>query len=153
MADEEPVRIVEVPPARWMEVLRVESASFAHPWDPGTVHEVLHSRFCRALGAEAPDGSLVGHVLYAVQGGLCHVLDLAVLPGWRRRGIGTRLARAMLERLKAEGVEFSFLEVRASNAGAEAFYRSLGFEPVGRRPRYYPDTGEDAVVMVRLLAS
>ncbi|WP_461395726.1 GNAT family N-acetyltransferase, partial [Deferrisoma sp.] len=100
MAGDPWVRIVEVPPSRWLEVLRVEARSFEHPWDPGTVRDVLHSRFCRALGAEGPGGRLVGHLLYAVQGGLCHLLDLAVVPEWRRRGVGTKLVREALDRLR-----------------------------------------------------
>ncbi len=153
VTDDPAVRIVGVPPSRWLEVLRVEAASFEHPWDPGTVRDVLHSRFCLALGAETPEGRLVAHLLYAVQGGLCHLLDLAVLPEWRRRGIGARLVREAQDRMRAEGVEFVFLEVRASNESGQAFYRGLGFEPVGRRPGYYPDTGEDAVVMIRDLVA
>lgn len=71
------------------------------------------------------------------------ILNLAVAPEYRRRGIGRQLLRTLL----ASHPGSVFLEVRASNAAACAFYQSAGFEPVGRRPGYYDSPLEDAVVM------
>lgn len=76
-----------------------------------------------------------------------HLTDLGVAPAARRRGVG----RALVDRLRQEGqqrrVRLIVLEVRESNAAALALYAGLGFVEQARRPRYYDDTGEAAVVM------
>jgi ribosomal-protein-alanine N-acetyltransferase len=65
----------------------------------------------------------------------------------QRRGIGSKLLAAMVEELRTAGVREFILEVRASNQRALGFYRSLGWSETGRRPRYYADPEEDAVLM------
>ncbi len=76
-----------------------------------------------------------------------HVLNVAVAPGARRRG----LARAILDRVEGQGREqgarVAMLEVRRGNGPAIALYRSRGYREVGIRPRYYAEDGEDALVM------
>jgi ribosomal-protein-alanine N-acetyltransferase len=57
--------------------------------------------------------------------------------------------RDSLATLAARGARMAFLEVRETNAAAVAFYRGLGFDPIGRRPAYYADTGEDALLLFR----
>ena len=66
------------------------------------------------------------------------ILNLAVDPAWRRRGMARRLLDAELSRSKTQW----FLEVRESNAGARRFYESLGFREAGRRENYYPTLAE-----------
>ena len=80
------------------------------------------------------------------------VLNLAVLPALRRQGIGRRLLEEVLTRGRTKGAHRCWLELRASNQCALAFYRSLGFEETQRRPRYYRQPEEDAIVCVRQLA-
>jgi ribosomal protein S18 acetylase RimI-like enzyme len=79
-----------------------------------------------------------------------HVLLTGVAAAARRRGTASRLFGAVLERER--GLARVQLEVRESNAGAQAFYRALGFHPSGRRPRHYPG-GEAAILMSRSLES
>lgn len=76
-----------------------------------------------------------------------HIANVAVLPDQRRSGIGTRLVAALLEESRARGATAATLEVRTGNIAARALYRQLGFVPVGTRPAYYTDTGEDAIIM------
>lgn len=73
----------------------------------------------------------------------CEILNLAVHPQSRRRGIASALVRGALQQTPGEW----FLEVRESNSAAIAFYKSLGFNPCGRRPEYYHDPAEAAIVM------
>jgi ribosomal-protein-alanine N-acetyltransferase len=94
------------------------------------------------------DGETVGFVVVHRVLTEVQVLSLAVAAPFRRRGTG----RALLERaLEGEpGVREIHLEVRSNDAAAQAFYRCMGFEEVGRRPRFYPG-GVDAVLMRRAL--
>ena len=97
---------------------------------------------------------LVASVAGAVQGaalGLLqvddgHVVDLAVAPALRRRGVGRRLLSALTAELRTRGARAVTLEVRAGNLGGLSLYRGAGFVVEGRRPRYYPD-GEDALLL------
>lgn len=76
------------------------------------------------------------------------ILNLAVLPAARRRGIGRRLLEEALRQGRAAGARQCWLELRASNKGALAFYRAQGFNESQRRPRYYREPVEDAIVCV-----
>jgi len=77
-----------------------------------------------------------------------HLTDLGVTARARRRGVG----RALVQALCREPARVVFLEVRERNLPALGLYRSLGFTELDRRARYYPDTGEDAVVMQLILS-
>lgn len=92
------------------------------------------------------DGKIAGY-----GGGWCvlpefHLLNLAVAPAVRRRGVATALVGKVLDRARERSCREVLLEVRKGNSEAEALYRKLGFEPISRRPKYYSG-GEDAVVM------
>ena len=78
-----------------------------------------------------------------------HVLDLAVHPAWRRRGLARFLLDIALRRAAASGAALALLEVRAGNQPALALYATLGFRPAGRRPSYYRDPVEDALLLER----
>jgi ribosomal-protein-alanine N-acetyltransferase len=79
--------------------------------------------------------------------GEAHVTTFAVLPSWRRQGIGGYLMVAMMDLVADLGASVATLEVRVSNDAARALYSRFGFRPVGVRPRYYSDNGEDALIM------
>ncbi len=76
-----------------------------------------------------------------------HILNLAVHPIQRRKGIARRLLSEGLAQARTLGAEVAWLEVRPSNAAARALYESFEFKEVGRRPRYYDDTQEDALLL------
>lgn len=78
-----------------------------------------------------------GFVLVQVAADEAEILTLAVRPSARRRGTGSRLVAAASDRAFDRGARRLFLEVAADNAAALALYAALGFEPAGRRPRYY----------------
>jgi ribosomal-protein-alanine N-acetyltransferase len=76
-----------------------------------------------------------------------HITTFAVLPAWRRQGIGARLMLAMMDLATELRARVATLEVRLSNDAARGLYARFGFRPVGIRPRYYSDNGEDALIM------
>ena len=90
-------------------------------------------------------GYMVAWVIAPVE---CQVGSIAVLPEFRRRGLGRQLLEILLAACRETGTRDTYLEVRVSNEPAIALYRSLGFENDGIRKRYYQD-GEDAYTMAR----
>ena len=136
------------------EVLAIEAASFALPWTQEMFeNDIARGDLSEALVAHLPAAGtpppLVGYICVWVVGGEVHINNLAVAPRWRRRGVAGALLKATLERGRARGARCAFLEVRASNLGAQALYRQYGFKPTGVRGHYYDHPIEDAVVMKR----
>ena len=99
--------------------------------------------------AEEEKGKAVGFLLGRQMADEVEILNLAVASVWRRQGIGRRLVDEVMARGQAQGVRQWWLEVRASNQGALAFYAALGFVEARRRPQYYRHPTEDAVLCVR----
>jgi ribosomal-protein-alanine acetyltransferase len=117
---------------------RIQSASpEASQWD---VREYLKYDLLVALCAGRVAGFAVARRLAE---GESELLNLAVDPAFRRRGIGRRLVADLISTHRGA----LWLEVRESNIGARNFYKSLGFHEAGCRPGYYPDSTEGAIVM------
>jgi ribosomal-protein-alanine N-acetyltransferase len=93
------------------------------------------------------DGLVVGFAGLWVMVDEAHVTTFAVHRRWRRRGVGERLLLALLDLAVARRAREATLEVRLSNMPARRLYEKYGFRPVGIRPRYYSDNGEDALIM------
>ncbi len=122
----------------------------------------LSSWSARQIGAELMVTNQVGLVAIergAVIGWCCgrfceaeaEVLKITVAGPHRRRGIGGLLLAELERRLSDSGAASLLLEVRAANDGAVAFYGDCGFQLVGRRPRYYRDPEDDAVLMCKVI--
>lgn len=94
------------------------------------------------------DGRVEGILIGRVAADEFEILNLAVRKTCRRRGIATHLVSFALEYARSAGARQTYLEVRASNKGGIAFYARLGFRVCGRRPSYYHNPTEDAVVLV-----
>lgn len=125
----------------------IERLSFATPWPAYAFEQELRgNRLARYLAAHA-EGRLVAFAGLWMMVDEAHVTTISVHPDWRRRGIGRRLMLALLELAVEIGARRMTLEVRPSNAGARALYAEFGFVLAGRRPGYYSDDGEDALVM------
>ena len=117
------------------------------PWsDAAFLAEAANPR-ARYRVALSPDGEVLGAA--GMQGvlGEDSVTTLAVAPEARRRGLGRALMQALIAVCREESALFLTLEVRASNAAAIALYRSLGFAAEGRRPNFYQDPREDALLL------
>ena len=94
-------------------------------------------------------GQLAGYAGVWVFAEEAHIMNIAVDPSCRRRGIGEALLLTLLARTVEMGARLAYLEVRPTNEQAIALYAKLGFHPYGRRPGYYADTGEDALLMAQ----
>jgi ribosomal-protein-alanine N-acetyltransferase len=125
----------------------IERASFAVPWpDDAYRNEIRTNRLASYVVARAGD-EVVGFAGIWVMVDEAHITTFAVDPRWRRRGIGERMLLALLDLSVARRAREATLEVRLSNIPARKLYEKYGFRPVGIRPRYYSDNGEDALIM------
>ena len=94
-------------------------------------------------------GNLAGYVGVHLVVDEGYIDNVAVFPAWRRRGVATRLLGRLCAHARREKLQFLTLEVREGNLPAIAFYQKLGFAQVGRRPRFYDDPQEDALLLTR----
>jgi ribosomal-protein-alanine N-acetyltransferase len=131
-------------------VMEIERAAFSHPWSEALVRRELAQEFSTPLLA-AEGGAVLGFAIAWLVHDELHVLNVAVAPEARRRGVARALLAEVEERARGQGARVAMLEVRRSNGPAIALYRAAGYREVAVRPRYYPD-GEDARVMDKALA-
>ena len=139
-------RIRPASPADAAILSLLERRCFSDPWTAEGFREVLSAPVCFGLVA-AKGKDVQGYFLARLVAGEGEVLNLAVDPDHRRRGIGRALLEAGLRELQLRGGREVFLEVRESNAGARAMYLARGFRVVGARPHYYRQPVEDALVL------
>lgn len=127
-------------------IAELEKVCFSDPWSVNSVESELNNAL--SLWLVAMDGDkLVGYIGSQTVLGEGDMMNLAVSPECRRMGIGEGLVNALVAALSAKGAKRLALEVRASNAPAIALYEKLGFQIVGRRPNYYRNPKEDALIM------
>jgi ribosomal-protein-alanine N-acetyltransferase len=129
-------------------VMAVEQACFVnHAARDAIEWEARHSDVSRMYVLRHESGLVVGFCAGWVVVDELHVNSLAVLPGWRGRGLATGLLAAVLDASRAEGARRATLEVRTSNTAARALYERFGFAQAGLRHGYYTDPPEDALIL------
>ena len=129
-------------------VTEIEKATFARPWTrEDFLREMEVNKVARYL-VYVLDGEIVGYAGAWVILDESHITNIAIREDMRGRGYGKALVKALLQYLSNLGAEYATLEVRVSNATARHVYESLGFVRMGKRPHYYEDNGEDALLMV-----
>jgi ribosomal-protein-alanine N-acetyltransferase len=139
------------------EITPIERASYPTPWSVAMFVLELTRTEGIALGARGPaeidgrPGPLLGYVICTPQADEWHVMNVSVAPEHRGRGVARALLRELHTILAGAtaGRARLTLEVRPSNEPALALYASEGYLVAGRRKGYYPDNGEDALVMWR----
>jgi [ribosomal protein S18]-alanine N-acetyltransferase len=138
----EPMTLDDLP-----AVHRIERSSFSVPWpDDAYRNELITNRLASYVVARAGD-DVVGFGGLWVMVDEAHITTFAVDPRWRRRGVGEWMLLGLLDRAVERRAREATLEVRLSNMPARRLYEKYGFRPVGIRPRYYSDNGEDALIM------
>ena len=132
------------------QVLALEKASFRMPWSRNLFLSEFRSPLVSSLLvslANAQERMVNGYIVFWNVSDEMHILNLAVSPDVRRQGIAKKLLYSALKRARRRGANRAFLEVRASNTAARAFYAGVGFTGTSIRRSYYDDPVEDAIVM------
>lgn len=128
------------------QVAALEKQCFSEPWSENSVASELSNPLSAWLVAMDGD-ALAGYVGSQSVMGESDMMNIAVDAHYRRQGIAQALVEALVTQLKEKGNHSLTLEVRISNAPAIALYEKLGFEQVGKRPNYYRNPKEDALIL------
>ena len=128
------------------QVAYLETVCFHDPWSEKSIASELDNALSLWLVAVEGD-AVIGYVGSQTVLGWSDMMNVAVHPDHRRKGVGERLVTALEEALKEKESTCLTLEVRVSNAPARTLYEKLGFSEVGRRKNYYRDPKEDALIM------
>ncbi|MBI2487778.1 MAG: ribosomal protein S18-alanine N-acetyltransferase [Deltaproteobacteria bacterium] len=129
------------------QIMTIEQVCFPTAW-PRQVFE-MELKSPRSFTRVSKLGDMVvGYVVAWTVYDEGHILNIAVLPEFRRMGIGEDLMTDCLDYFSRSHAKYALLEVRTSNIGAIKLYEKLGFKSIGIRRGYYNDTGEDAIVMM-----
>ena len=131
-------------------VAQLEQQCFCDPWSEKSIASELQNPLALWLVAEE-DGVVAGYIGSQTVFPESDVMNVAVAPAFRRRGIAEALVSTLCERLAEDGNESLTLEVRASNTPAIALYEKLGFAQVGLRRNYYRNPKEDALILRKTL--
>ncbi len=137
---------------RWMirrdmtEVLAIENGSFEFPWTEDDFIRCLRQRNCIGMVAEH-DERVAGFMIYELHKTRLHILNFAVHPDHRRRGVGAHMAEKLTGKLSYQRRTRILLEIRETNLPAQLFFRALGFRAISVLRDFYDDTTEDAYLM------
>jgi [ribosomal protein S18]-alanine N-acetyltransferase len=131
-------------------IVALELDSFTNPWPRDTlVWELENSDVTRVYLLRDAENRAIAFCIAWVVFDELHINTLAVSPSQRRAGVATFLLQTVMAEAKAEGARRATLEVRASNEAALALYARLGFVVSARRPNYYTNPAEDALILWR----
>ena len=128
------------------QVAMIERLCFSLPWTEACIAKELTNPLSCWLVAMDGD-TVAGYIGSQSVLGEADIMNVAVAPQYRRRGIAEALLGELQQVLKAQGVYCLTLEVRVSNDTAIALYEKLGYREVGRRPNYYHRPKEDALIL------
>jgi len=128
------------------QVAEIEKMCFNDPWSEKSISTELDNKLSLWLVADEND-TILGYVGSQTVLGWTDMMNIAVHPDHRRKGIAAQLVTHLEKALKARESTCLTLEVRKSNEPAKALYGKLGFQEVGVRPRYYHNPREDALIL------
>ena len=140
------MKIIKMTGDHVAKIAALEKICFSDPWSEKSVGDELDNPL--SLWFAAMEGErLAGYIGSQTVLGETDMMNVAVDPDFRRQGVGEKLILSLVEQLKESGSHCLTLEVRASNTPAIALYEKLGFQEIGRRPKYYRNPREDALIL------
>lgn len=130
----------------WLDPVRdIEALCYPTPWSRESFTYALGGGY-RCIGA-ADGRELAGFLIYSRVEDEVHILNVAVHPRYRQRGVGARLLEWLHGRERTAGAQVVFLEVSRDNLAAQKLYAKFGYQQIGTRKAYYHDNKEDALVL------
>ncbi|WP_028575204.1 ribosomal protein S18-alanine N-acetyltransferase [Desulfonatronovibrio hydrogenovorans] len=138
--------VLDVNKTHLLDLLLLERSCFAQPWTREQYEKFLDHQGFKVLGIFRGQ-NLTAYLSLVMVGDEAEILNLAVSPQSRRKGLGKKLVSEAIQACSLQGIGQIFLEVRPSNGPALGLYTGLGFRVVGRRKAYYPDNHEDALIL------
>ena len=133
-------------PAHVAQIAELEKICFSDPWSERSIASELDNKLAFWLVATEGE-NVAGYIGSQTVMDETDMMNVAVHPDFRRRGIAEALVNGLVDALKTQGSHCLTLEVRASNAPAIALYEKLGFSEIGRRKNYYRNPREDALIL------
>jgi [ribosomal protein S18]-alanine N-acetyltransferase len=136
-----------------LEVVEIEEQSGLSRWGWAAYYAELQGGnrdlmlIARPVQSTTESAPIMGYVVARETAGELHINNFAVRDIYRRRGIGRTLLERVLHEARRRKANTAFLEVRSSNFPAQSLYERCGFKAIARRPNYYSEPPEDAVVM------
>ena len=140
------ITLMKMRPEDAFQVAELEKMCFSTPWSEKSIASELENDLALWLVA-VENATVVGYVGSQTVCGETDMMNVAVHPNWRRKGIAEQLIHRLITDLNQMGSTCLSLEVRASNAPAIALYQKLDFRVAGRRPNYYRNPKEDALIL------
>ena len=138
--------IIQMNESHVPQIAELEKLCFNDPWSVNSIASELENRLAFWLVAVEED-QVIGYVGSQTVLGETDMMNIAIHPDHRKRGIATELIEALIRGLTERGSHSLMLEVRASNEPAKALYTKMGFEFVGVRKNYYRNPREDALIL------
>lgn len=132
------------------EIAALDKKCFTLSWSEKSFRDELQNKLAVYFTAKK-DGKCVGYAGFWNVSGEGGITNIAVLPEYRRQGIGSALLGELVKEARLLRLDLLTLEVRKSNFEAQGLYKNFGFDIIGERKRYYRDNGEDAFIMTKML--
>jgi len=130
------------------QVVEIEKASMPSPWSKELFEEELKRDRARYFVGEI-DGQVAGYMGYWEAPQEAHIINLAISPQFRQKGLGFQMLEYCLRFAYNQGARLATLEVLESNGAAQRLYEKMNFRTVAIRKKYYSDNQENAVVMLK----
>ena len=140
------MNITQMNEAHVSQVAALEKLCFSDPWSENSVASELNNPLSLWLVAEE-NGAVCGYVGSQTVMGETDMMNIAVHPDCRRKGVAAALITELVSQLKLRGSRIVRLEVRESNTPAIALYKSMGFTQLGLRKNYYRNPKENALIL------
>jgi ribosomal-protein-alanine N-acetyltransferase len=135
------------------QVIEIENDLFQKPWSRTSYLNELTCEGSYSFGIAFPDpekqSQLIAYICFRIIMDEMHLFRIGVAQKWQKKGFASYLFQQSIQFASEKGADTVYLEVRASNTPAISLYHKLGFRIIGNRPRYYPETNEDALVLVK----
>jgi [ribosomal protein S18]-alanine N-acetyltransferase len=149
-------RLIEVKPDNFSDyiegILTIEQVSFLSPWSLNAFKSETEKHISH-LWVLVTETSVTGYICFWMLEDEIQLINIAVHREKQRNQLGQLLLTRMIEKGVSNGIKNVWLEVRPSNLGARHLYKKMGFIETGRRPGYYSETNEDAILMSLDLSS